>query len=193
MSYYIHDIPDDEETCREIFEFGRKMGIKTFISEPKPEALDLIEKYCEKYQIKLAIHNHGKDISPLYWNPENLLDLCRGRSPLIGACGDPGYWSRSGIKPLDAVKILGDKLITIQLHDLDKLGPEGQDVAWGKGILELDELIGYLDQNGIKPALFGLEFSRDWHRERPEIMESIAYFNDICLKMAGGHYAKATK
>ncbi|KPL17043.1 MAG: hypothetical protein AMS26_02480 [Bacteroides sp. SM23_62] len=193
VSYYIHDIPGDEETCREIFEFGRKMGIETFISEPGPEALDLIEEYCEKYDIKLAIHNHGKDISPIYWDPENLLEVCRERSPLIGACGDLGYWSRSGISPLDAVKLLGDRLITIQVHDLDEAGPEGHDVAWGKGALTLDAIIRQLGMSGVKPTVFGLEYSRSWDQERPEIKQSIEYFNDVCLRMAGGHQAGNNK
>jgi sugar phosphate isomerase/epimerase/type 1 glutamine amidotransferase len=193
VSYYIHDIPNEEEACRQIFEFGRKMGIETFISEPAPEALDLIEAYCEEYHIKLAIHNHGKDISPVYWDPQLLLEVCHKRSPLIGACGDLGYWSRSGIDPLDAVQLLGDRLITLQVHDLDAGGPEGKDVAWGKGKVELDALFRYLAANGVKPALFGLEYSRDWHRERPEIEQSIAYFNDVCLGVAGAHPAGSGK
>jgi sugar phosphate isomerase/epimerase len=193
VSYYIHDIPNDEDTCRKIFEFGRKMGIETFISEPGVEALDLIEQYCEKYQIKMAIHNHGKNISPVYWDPEKLLEACQDRSPLIGACGDLGYWSRSGIEPLDAVKLLGDRLITLQVHDLDKAGPEGQDVAWGQGELELDAIIRQLGIAGIKPSVFGLEYSRDWEQERPEIKTSIEYFNDVCLKILAGHQADANK
>jgi type 1 glutamine amidotransferase len=193
VSYYIHDIPADEETCRKIFEFGRKMGIETFISEPKAEALDLIEQYCEKYHIKLAIHNHGKDISPVYWDPENLLEVCQERSPLIGACGDLAYWSRSGISPLDAIKLLGDRLITIQVHDLDKVGLEGQDVAWGNGELELDAIIRHLSMSGVKPSLFGLEYSLDWDQERPEIKQSIEYFNDVCLKLAGAHQGGTKK
>ncbi len=193
VSYYIHDIPSDEEACREIFEFGRKMGIETFISEPAPEALDLIEEYCEKYQIKLAIHNHGKDISPVFWDPENLLKVCRERSPLIGACGDLAYWSRSGISPLGAVKLLGDRLITVQMHDMDKVGPQGHDVAWGKGALELNAIIRHLGESGVKPSIFGLEYSRDWDQERPEIKQSIEYFNDVCLGMAGAHQAGTNK
>ncbi|MCK5463846.1 MAG: TIM barrel protein, partial [Bacteroidales bacterium] len=193
VSYYIHDIPNDEETCRKIFEFGRKMGIETFISEPGVEALDLIEEYCEEYQIKLAIHNHRKDISPVYWDPENLLEVCRERSPLIGACGDLGYWSRSGIRPLDAIKLLGDRLITVQMHDLDDMGPDGQDVAWGEGELGLDAVVRQLGVSGIKPALFGLEYSRDWDQERPEINQSIEYFNDVCLKILAAKQADTNK
>ena len=96
-------IPGDEDGCRKVFEFGRKMGIETFISEPPPESLDMIERFCDQYNIKLAIHNHGPDQSPVYWRPEGVLEACRGRSQRIGACPDTGYWWRSGIDPIEGV------------------------------------------------------------------------------------------
>ena len=34
LTYYIHNIPGDAAGCRKIFEFGRKIGIETFMSEP---------------------------------------------------------------------------------------------------------------------------------------------------------------
>ena len=37
LTYYIQDIPGDEAGCRRVFEFGRKIGIETFMTEPKPE------------------------------------------------------------------------------------------------------------------------------------------------------------
>ncbi|MFH1918506.1 MAG: ThuA domain-containing protein, partial [Planctomycetota bacterium] len=59
VTYYFHAIPGDEAGCRKVFEFGRKMGIETFISEPAAESLDTIERFCDEYRINLAIHNHG--------------------------------------------------------------------------------------------------------------------------------------
>jgi sugar phosphate isomerase/epimerase len=182
VTYYIHDIPADEAICEKIFEFGRKMGIETFIAEPDPKALDIIEKYCVKYNIRLAIHNHRDNISPVYWNPANILELCKGRSPLIGACGDFGYWVRSGIMPLDAVKLLQDRLITVQVHDLNEFSPDGHDVAWGEGICQLEAVIQYFIDSGIKLSLFELEYSQDWDKERPEIQKSIDYFNSIIVQ-----------
>ena len=32
LTYYIQDIPGDEAGCRKIFEFGRKLGIETFMT-----------------------------------------------------------------------------------------------------------------------------------------------------------------
>jgi DNA gyrase subunit A len=36
------------------------MGIETLVSEPPEDAFDLIYELCEKYQIKVALHNHPK-------------------------------------------------------------------------------------------------------------------------------------
>ena len=80
LTYYIHQIPGDEAGCRKVFEFGRKIGIETFMSEPSPDALDTIEKFCDEYDINVAIHNHDQKASPQYWHPEGILKACHGRS-----------------------------------------------------------------------------------------------------------------
>ena len=183
VTYYIHDIPKDEETCKKLFEFGRKMGVETFISEPDPGALDMIEKFCEIYNIGLAIHNHISDISPVWWNPANILEHCRNRSPLIGACGDFGYWARSGISPSDAVDMLGNRLITVQVHDLDRFNPDGQDVTWGTGALNLGGVLEVIRRNGSRLSLIGLEYSEDWDHERPAIPLSKKYIDNISIRL----------
>ena len=93
----------------------------------------MIERFCDEYDIKLAIHNHGPDQSPVYWRPEGVLEVCQGRSKRIGACPDTGYWIRSGIDPIEGIRKLGDRLITIQAHDLNELSADGHDVPWGTG------------------------------------------------------------
>jgi hypothetical protein len=37
-------LPGDEAQSRQVFEFARKMGLPAVTSEPKAEALDLLEK-----------------------------------------------------------------------------------------------------------------------------------------------------
>ena len=167
-----------------VFEFGRKLGIETFISEPLPEALDTIEKFCDEYDVKLAIHNHGQDTSPQYWRPEGILEVCRGRSKRMGACGDMGYWMRSGIDPIEAVNKLGDRLITLQVHDLHQLSPEGHDVPWGTGAGKTAEFVRAIHRLGVKPTLFGLEYSYDWLDSMPEMAECIEFFDRLSVQLA---------
>jgi uncharacterized protein len=186
LTYYIFDIPGDRETVSRIFEFGRKMGIETFISEPAIENLDIIEEFCEKYNIKLAIHNHGEWLSPVYMHPAKIVELTRGRSPLIGAACDFGHWAKEGIDPLEAIKTLGHRVITLQMHDQSAMNTKGHDVPWGTGVIDLEGILRYMQQKNIRPVMFGLEYSYNWDHSLPEIKESIEYFNRVSLELAGG-------
>jgi len=184
VTYYIHNIPADERECGRIFNFAHKMGIETLISEPEPRALDIIEKFCDEYDIQLAIHNHGEKMSPHYWRPEKIEELCRNRSKLIGACGDMGYWMQSGINPKDALKILQNRLITLQVHDLHEFSSEGHDVPWGTGEGRLKAFLLEVKNLGITPALFGLEYSYNWGKSLPEIEKCADYFNAVSIELA---------
>jgi type 1 glutamine amidotransferase/sugar phosphate isomerase/epimerase len=184
LTYYIQSIPGDQIGCRKVFEFGRKIGIETFMSEPLPEALDTIERFCDEYEINLSIHNHDKKASPQYWHPEGILKVCRGRSKRIGACGDLGYWMRSGIDPIQAVRTLKERLITVQMHDLNELTSEGHDVPWGTGAGRTREFIEEIKRLGIRPTMFGLEYSYDWFESMPEISQCIDFFNNMSVQLA---------
>ena len=183
LTYYIGRIPGDEAGCRKVFEFGRKLGIETFMSEPLPEALDTIEKFCDEYDIKVAIHNHGPKGSPKYWRPEGVLEVCQGRTKRIGACADMGYWMRAGIDPIAAINTLKDRLLTIQMHDLDELTAEGHDVPWGTGVGQTERFLKEIHRLGIRPVMFGLEYSYDWLDSVPEITESAAFFDKVSLEL----------
>lgn len=183
LTYYIQDIPNDEAACRKIFEFGRKMGIETFMSEPKLEALDLIEKFCDEYGINVALHNHDPKASPHYWNPEGILKACAGRSKRLGAAGDIGYWMRAGVDPIQAIRTLKDRLLTVQMHDLHAKGSEGYDVPWGTGVGQSGEFFRELHRLGVQPTMIGLEYSRDWFESLPKLAQCIEFYNATVLKL----------
>ena len=179
VTYYLQEIPDEEQACRNIFEFGRKLGVETFMTEPKLEALERIDRFCNQYGIKVALHNHDQKASPAYWSPEAVLRACQGRSPLIGACADLGYWMRSGIDPVEGLRKLGDRLITLQMHDLHAPGPDGHDVPWGTGVGRSAEVFAEMRRLGQRPTLIGLEYSYDWYESLPKIEQCIRFFNQV--------------
>lgn len=183
LTYYIHDIPGDEAGCRKVFEFGRKIGIETFMSEPKLEALDTIGKLCDEYGINVALHNHDPKASPDYWNPEGILKACEGRSKRLGACADLGYWMRAGIDPVKAVALLKERLITVQMHDLNELSPQGHDVPWGAGLGKTEQFINEVHRLGLKPTMWGLEYSYNWLESMPEIAKCAEFFNRVSLQL----------
>lgn len=182
--YYAQNIPFDEAACRKLFEFGNRMGVETFICEPKAEQLELLDSLANEYGINIGLHNHGPDISPHLWQPEMVLALCEGRSKRIGAAPDLGYWLRAGIDPVEAVGILKDRILTIQMHDLHEPGPNGHDVAWGTGTGKAEEFFRELHKHGLKPTMIGIEFSRNWFESMPDLRRSIDFFNQLCVELA---------
>jgi len=184
LTYYIPQIPGDPAGCRKVFEFGRKIGIETFMSEPPPEALDTIEKFCDEYDINMALHNHDPKASPPYWQPEGVLKACQGRSKRIGACPDLGYWMRAGIDPLKGLGTLKDRVITVHVHDLDALSPQGHDVPWGTGVGKTEAFIREVHRLGIKPTMFGIEYAYNWLESMPEVARSVEFFNKVSLTPA---------
>lgn len=177
-------IPGDAEGCRKVFEFARKMGIQTLISEPPLEALDTIEGFCNDYDIDLALHNHDQKASPNYWSPEAVMKVCKERGPHIGVCADMGYWMRSGIDPVAAVGVIGNRLFEVQMHDLNELSPEGHDVPWGTGVGRTRAFLEEVFRQGIKPRMFGLEYSDDWLDSMPEVEESARFFDTVTRNLA---------
>jgi len=179
LTYYYQEIPGDEEGCRKIFEFGRRIGIETFMSEPKPESLDTIEKFCDLYGINVALHNHDQKASPHYWNPEGILKACQGRSKRLGACADIGYWMRGGIDPIAGVNLLKDRLITVQMHDLNELTPMGHDVPWGGGVGRTEEFMKAVHRLGVRPTMWGLEYSYNFLESLPDVAKCAEFFNRV--------------
>jgi type 1 glutamine amidotransferase/sugar phosphate isomerase/epimerase len=184
LTYYIHDIPGDDAGCRKVFDFGRKIGIETFMSEPALGALDTIENFCDEYDIKVSLHNHDPKGSPHYWNPEGILSATSGRSKRIGACADLGYWMRAGIDPVAAIRMLKERVLTVQIHDLNELSPKGHDVPWGTGAGRTGQFIREMHRLNITPTMWGLEYSHNFLESMPEVARCIEFFNSISLDLA---------
>jgi sugar phosphate isomerase/epimerase len=174
-SIYIHTLPGTESECRRAFEFCRKLGIETIISEPAPETLNVIEKLCDEYHVNVAIHNHPQG-SSRYWHPQEVLKVCEGRSPRLGACADLGHWQRSGIKPVDGLRLLDSRLLSVHCKDLNQLAPDGHDVPWGTGQGDIAAVLQEVHRLRLKPTLFAIEYEYNWDNNSPEIARCAEFF-----------------
>ena len=90
---------------------------------------------------------------------------------------------RAGIDPIEAVGKLGDRLITLQMHDLHAAGSEGHDVPWGTGVGRTEALLREIQRRGIQPKMFGLEYSYDWYDSMPEVEASARFYDQVTLEL----------
>ena len=183
VSCYLSGLPNKEDVCRKTFEFGKQMGMETFVAEPPPEAFDMLEKLCDKYKINLAIHNHPKP-SSRYWNPDTVVAACRGRSKRIGCCADTGHWVRSGLQPVECLKKLEGRLIEFHLKDIVEFGVvRSADCPWGTGKGDIEGILKEVLRQKAK-VVFGIEYER--HGDTmPDLVQSLAYFEKVAAALGG--------
>lgn len=181
VNYGVVGLGTDEAANRKVFDFARDMGIETIVSEPPPEAFDLLDKLCQEYKINVALHNHPQPSR--YWNPEAVLEACQGHSQRIGACCDTGHWIRSGVDPLEALKKLQGRIITFHFKDLNERAPGAHDVPWGTGVGEVRELLAELYRQRVK-AVFSIEYEHNWDNSLPDMAQCVEYFNRVAEELS---------
>ncbi len=174
VAYGVVGLSKNEEANRKVFEFAKDMGIRVINSEPSPDALDAVEKLVKEYDIKVGIHNHPRrknDPSYKIWDPNWVLEMVRDRDPRIGACADIGHWVRSGLTPVECLKILKGRVVSSHLKDLgDKL----HDQPFGTGKSDIAGILQfYKDQKMDGPI--SIEYEHNWESSLPEITQCVGY------------------
>ncbi len=181
VSCYMADLGNTEAVARKRFEFGKEMGLEYFVAEPPPAAMDLMEKLCDEYAICIAIHNHPKP-SSVYWNPEKIVEVTKGRSRRLGACCDTGHWVRSGLKPVECLKLLEGRIIGFHLKDVDEFGKvNAEEVPWGTGKSDIEGILKEIHRQGIKPVI-AIEYERTGDT-MPALRENIAYYEKVTAEL----------
>ncbi len=151
---------------------------------PSCEIVREDDPHASLFHINVALHNHPEPSR--YWNPDTVLEHCKGRSKRIGACADTGHWMRSGINPLDAVKKLEGRIISFHFKDLNKYGKQGaHDVPWGTGKANVKAILQAVYRQGLKVP-FSIEYEHNWLESLPEIAQCVAYFDQVAAEIAAG-------
>jgi len=161
VNYGVVDIPKDEAAARKVFEFAKKLNLRAITTE-NTGAIDTIEKLVKEYDIMVAYHNHPRQPNnPNYkvWDPNYILELVKDRDPRIGACADTGHWVRSGLKPVECLKILKGRVISSHLKD--RKSQPGEDVHWGTGISDVPGILEELHAQGFNGNI-SIEYEFNW-------------------------------
>ncbi len=146
----VNPMTKDHEANRRWFEFAKKAGIRNISADPHEDAFDSLDKLCEEYQIRIAIHNHGPGAR--YDKVADVLNAVKGHHPLIGACADLGHYIRSAEDPVRVIHLLEGRLFGIHLKDFAEQKSKTEGVILGRG---------HLDVAGVFKALRKVNFPAD--------------------------------
>jgi sugar phosphate isomerase/epimerase len=166
----------DEAEWRQIFDFGKRLGVYAITTEDVKN-IDIIEKCVKEFDIKLGYHEHAKrplDRSYQLWDPNYVLSLVKDRDPRMGACADTGHWATSGLVPLECLKILKGRIISAHLKDRAKIGERLPDVVYGTGVSDVAGCLAELKAQGFDGNI-SVEYESKWDDNVADIKTCIEF------------------
>ncbi|MBB5035305.1 sugar phosphate isomerase/epimerase family protein [Prosthecobacter vanneervenii] len=178
VGYGVVKLGQDDASNRKIFEFCKKLGIGVVVTEPDVTALDKIEALVKEFDIKMAIHNHPKrplDRAYMFWDPNYVLGLVKDRDPRMGSCADVGHWVRSGLNPVDCIKILKGRIFDSHMKDLNAFGDvKAHDLPFGTGKSDIPAILAEYAAQGY-PGPLHCEYEHNWETSVPEITQCMDF------------------
>jgi sugar phosphate isomerase/epimerase len=176
VNYGVVGIPNDAAGARKVFQFAKTLGLRAVTTE-SVEALDVMEPLVKEFDVMVAIHNHPRQPNnPNYrvWDPNYVLSVVKKRDRRIGACADTGHWVRSGIKPIDALRILRGRVISSHLKDLNTMAPNAHDMPYGFGVSDVPAILAELRRQGFNGNI-SVEYEHEMDRSMPMVAQCIGY------------------
>ncbi|MBC8346577.1 MAG: DUF1080 domain-containing protein [Candidatus Marinimicrobia bacterium] len=148
MAYGVVGFDNNEKSAKVVFEFAKKMGIRTIVTEPKYDDFSVIEKMVKKFNIQVAIHNHPYPSK--YAFPQTVLDHIRGLDERIGVCADIGHWMRSGLNVVESLRMCEGRILDVHFEDLDEIGSKkANTVPFGQGKANIHDVLAELTRQNF--------------------------------------------
>ena len=180
VNYGVVNIPKEETEARKVFEFAKAMGLRAVTTE-SVDAIDTIEKMVKEYDIMVGFHDHPRQPNnPNYkmWDPKYILSVVKERDARIGSCADTGHWVRSGLVPVECLRVLKGRIISSHLKDLNEMGPSAHDVPYGTGVSGIPVILQELKEQGFTGNL-SIEYEYQWENSTPEVAQCIGFVRGL--------------
>jgi len=178
-------LKNDEAAVRGACEYARKLGVPMIACSPEPEALPLLERYLNQYDLRAAIHNHGPE-DRLWAAPRDVWEAVKDRDPRLGMCLDVGHAFRSGADPADCIRRYRDRLLDVHLKDSTAaVGAEDVPVEIGRGYLDQRAIVRALREVGYGRMVW-FEYEKSPDDPLPGLAESVGFIRGLTQGLLSG-------
>jgi sugar phosphate isomerase/epimerase len=163
------------EDVYSIMKFASKMDLYAVCTE-STEQIVAWEAAARVFDIKVAFHEHGGSMSnPDYkvWNPLYILGVVESRDERVGACADLGHWCTSNLKPIECLRILNGRVISVHLKDKADFGKSSVVVA-GEGVVDVAACLEELKKQGFDGHI-SIEHENNWDDNVGDVRANIDF------------------
>ena len=167
--------PTDAEDVDKIMDFAKAMGMYAVCTEAT-EQIVAWEAAAKRTDVKVAFHEHGGSMSrPDYkvWNPLYILGVVESRDKRVGACADLGHWCTSNLVPVECLRILDGRIISVHLKDKAKMG-KAEVVVAGEGVVDVAACLEELKKQKFDGHI-SIEHENDWKDNVGQVKANIDF------------------
>ncbi|MBN2376252.1 MAG: sugar phosphate isomerase/epimerase [Sedimentisphaerales bacterium] len=166
-----------EAEVNRAFDYAQAAGMDTIIGVPGHELLGLVEQKVKKYNIKVAIHNHGPG-DKLYPTPAGAYEKIKHLDSRLGLCIDIGHTTRSGLNPAVEALKFADRLHDIHIKDVSAATQKGQTLELGRGVIDIPQFLRALLKINYSNRV-SFEYEKDADDPLPGLAESVGYARGV--------------
>lgn len=171
------------KTAQEVenaFAYASTAGLQMIIGVPEHELLPLANEQVKKYNIKLAIHNHGPG-DERYSSVNDVYNKIKDLDKRIGFCIDIGHVQRIKENPIAMIEKYKDRLYDMHMKDVNKDTGDGVPVEIGRGIIDIPGVIKALSKINYTGTV-AFEYEKDGDDPLAGLAESVGYVRGV-MKM----------
>ncbi len=165
----------NSDDVRDIMLFAKKMELYSVCTESTELIVDW-EACAKAFDMRVAFHEHGGSMSnPNYkvWNPLYILGVVESRDERVGACADLGHWCTSHLKPVECLRILDGRIVSVHLKDKAANGKAPVVVA-GAGVVDVAACLEELKRQKFDGHI-SIEHEADWNDSVPQVKANIDF------------------
>lgn len=130
---------DTDEEVEKYFAYARGAGMPRIVATADPPILPRIERFARRYDIEVAIHNHGPE-DKRYPSPYDALKFVGAMDRRMGLCIDVGHTVRTGTDVVRAIEDAGPRLLDMHVKDLRDLKIKGSQCIVGEGAIPIADI-----------------------------------------------------
>jgi sugar phosphate isomerase/epimerase len=147
------------------------------VSTCNPAFLPRVEKFAKRYDVKVALHNHGPEDTN-FPSPYDVLKAVKGMDARMGLCMDIGHTVRTGTDPVRAAADAGPRLLDMHAKDLRDLKVKESQCIVGEGQMPIAALFRQLEKMRY-PGYVNLEYEIDADDPLPGMKQSMAHMRGV--------------
>jgi type 1 glutamine amidotransferase len=148
-AYRIDNIGADPTMRRRVFEFAKAIQVPLIITSADTANLAEIDKLAEEFEINVALESKG--------DPKAVVAALEGRGKRVGVSAHLGGWAQAGVKAVDGLGVVKDRLLHVTAADRSALNARGRVVALGDGAAGLGDFFLAAYRAGLKPLSITVE------------------------------------